>query len=111
MMATFSLDAVEFFFQSNVQILVPGAGLPSIARLPAFRGRHIHLLLDAYQGPGLRVPLSFPDNRRVVGRRSRGCREISARAQNDLINLDTVFSHLNAQRVGAAGRECHRCRL
>jgi hypothetical protein len=59
MMAAFSLDAVEFFFESNVEILVPGASLPSIARHPAFGGRHLGLLLNAYQGPGLKVPSHF----------------------------------------------------
>ena len=59
MMAAFSLDPVEFFFESNVEILVPGASLPSIARPPSLGGRHLELLLDAYQGPGLKVPSHF----------------------------------------------------
>ena len=59
MMTAFSFDPVEFFFESNVEILVPSAGFPSITQLPAFGGRHVALLLDAYQGPGLRVPSHF----------------------------------------------------
>jgi len=47
MMAAFSLDAVEFFLESNVEIFVPSPGLPSIAQRPAFGGRHVDLLLDA----------------------------------------------------------------
>lgn len=59
MMAAFSLDPVEFFFESNVEILVPSADLPSIAQRPAFWGRHLDLLLDAYRGPIRKVSLIF----------------------------------------------------
>ena len=59
MMAAFSLHPIEFFLESNVKILVPSTGLPSIARFPAFGGGHVDLLLDAYRGPGLKVSSHF----------------------------------------------------
>src|SRR5436190_17635126 len=53
----------------------------------------------------------FLDDRRIVRRWAWWRGQIGHRTENDLIELDTIFSHLNAQRVRAAGRERDGCRL
>ena len=58
-----------------------------------------------------RVRLSFRDDCRIGGLGTGTRREIGRRAQDDLIELDAVFPHLNAERMRSAGGKRDRGRL